>query len=263
VRIRILLGGSRYGSSLRFQCASLPGLRERLVDDPLSRRPHGRLSLRGRAALLPIECCVAVAFVTLAVTSYDSETKTSFVPQHGLRVSGDVQTAKVHENCDRSPGGPCYLLTRVIGRLSTPTDGVRIVDISYGYLVQLHAGQHVRLRLDPTDPRYAELAGQPRSPGGIWIAALLLAAAAIAVALVDGRSVLHLSRARSLAPTGNLTPRDNAGHPATRTVAQIPAKAAWQPVSPAVGLVVRTCARCMFESRGIWTRQTLWSWSRD
>jgi len=167
---------------------------ERMLDDPLPLRPYRRLGLRGRAGFWVLEWCVAIAFVILAVTTYQSEANTSFVQRHGKRVNGRVQSIEGQQHCGPGYGGACYLSTRLAVRLFPMTDGVRVVDISYAHAVHLRTGQHLQVLLDPTDPSYAELPGQPRTSGGVWIVAALLAAASIAVVAVDGRSVARLRR---------------------------------------------------------------------
>jgi len=145
---------------------------------------------------------VAIAFVLLALTTYGSEARSSFVQEHGRRVSGRVQSFDSQPICDPSPqGGTCYPSTRMAIRLSVPVGGVRVVHTSEARSLHLGSGRHVQVLLDPADPSYAELAGQPRTSGGIWIVAALLAAASIALVLIDGRSVLRRTARRRRHPT--------------------------------------------------------------
>jgi hypothetical protein len=182
------------------------GLRfpDRLLSDP--RAPHKRLSPRGRTVLWVLECCVAIAFVALAVTTYSTENKTSYVQGHGKRVSGRVQSIDESQECNGSQQGPCYPLTRLAVRLATAIAGVQVVHLSYAHAVSLHDGQRVQVLLDPTNPNYAELAGEPRSPGGLWIVAALLAVVSIVVTVRDGRSVLRMRQRRRHLPS-SLTDR--------------------------------------------------------
>jgi hypothetical protein len=161
--------------------------------DPLA--PHRRASRRTRLWFLAFEACVALALVVLAIATFGSESHASFVQQHGIAVTGRVKAVRSPTSCTSYVGmGPCSNGTDAAVSLARPVDGVRTVDVAYGHLVPVKPGQTVDLLLDPRNPRYAELTGRSRSPGGVWIAAAVLALAVIAGVIVDARSVLRSRR---------------------------------------------------------------------
>lgn len=73
--------------------------RERLLVQPVSLRARGRIRPRRRVGLWILECCVATAFVVLAVTAYRAQANASFVQQHGRPVRGRVQSIQTHTDC--------------------------------------------------------------------------------------------------------------------------------------------------------------------
>lgn len=170
--------------------------------DPLT-RPHRTASFRVRAAFLALECCVALAFLTLAVLSYRSTATSSYVQRHGIRTAGYIEAVH-HQTCGTPYEPASCIQTSLTVRLTRSVHGVRRLQIDYGRYVAAPANRRVIVRVDPQDPHYGELANQPRTSAVIWIVAAILAAAVITVAVLDGAALLrkrrrHRERARGLA----------------------------------------------------------------
>ena len=162
-----------------------------LFIDPL-RPARRRLGFRARAGFLALESCVAIALVVLAVITYTGEAKSSYVQSNGIHATGRVQS--INENALCGSRGPCYPTTRLTVKLTHPVHGISIVRVRELRAADLTAGQRVNMRLDPADPAYGEVAGQPRTAPGIWIIAAVLAAVALIAVIRDGRSVTRLRR---------------------------------------------------------------------
>jgi hypothetical protein len=158
--------------------------------DPLA-RPHRTASLRARAAFFAFECCVALAFIALALLSYRSASTTSYVQRHGIQAAGHI--AAVHRQACAPYRSDCIETTFTV-TLTTPVKGVRRFQINYGRNVATPTNRRVEVRVDPRDPHYAELERQPRTSAGIWIGATILAAVIIAATALDGAAVLRKRR---------------------------------------------------------------------
>lgn len=159
-----------------------------------------RIGLRWRVLFLALECSTAIAFALLAVITYQSQTRSNFVQQHGVRVSARVSSLDVLGTCVPEYGAGYCSATQITARLAHRVDGIQTVHASYPRTLPVRLHQRIRVVLDPRNPSYGELAGQPRSSSGIWIVAVILAAVAAVVALLDGRSVLRFIRHRRRSP---------------------------------------------------------------
>jgi hypothetical protein len=159
--------------------------------DPLARHRR-RATLRVRARFLALEVVIAAAFIALTASTYHSQTNTGFVQRQGITARGRVTSLR-RATC-RSPYAPSCPQTRLVVTLMTPERGVRTVEVTYPQYLVAYPGERVTLKLDPRNPRYAELARQPRSPAGIWIIAAVLAALALAVTVADGLSLRRAHR---------------------------------------------------------------------
>jgi hypothetical protein len=152
-----------------------------------------RIGLRWRALFLTFECAVTIAFALLAARTYDSQARSELVQKHGFRVNGRVVSRNIYGGCIPRSAVGCYA-TEIIVKFTRPAGRARTIAVGYPRNVPVRRGQQVQLALDPHDPSYAELIGQPRSSSGIWVVAVVLAALAAAVTLLDARRVLRLSR---------------------------------------------------------------------
>ncbi len=75
--------------------------------------------------------------------------------------------------------GDCLPRALLTVTVTTPVEGVRVVQIAYSGASRLRAGQHVTVLADPHDPRYAEIPGAA-SPGPVGFVPLVCFAAILA-----------------------------------------------------------------------------------
>lgn len=157
--------------------------------DPLA-RPLRATGLRARLAFLAVECCVALAFVVLALLSYRSASATSYVQRHGVRATGYIESVH-HQTCGTPYEPTSCVGTRFTVRLTRPVHGVRVLEINYGRYVPTPADRRVGVRVDPRHPNYGELATQPGTSPIIWILAAILAAVVTAATVLDIGALLR------------------------------------------------------------------------
>ena len=132
-------------------------------------------------------------FIALAIISDGQGATTSFVQRHGLRATGYIQDVR-HDAC-----GTPYQSQTCIGasftvRLVHPVDGVSRVSIAHPQYVPTPTNRPEPVRIDPHNPRYAELAGRPRSTTTIWMLGVILSAIVVGFTALDARSLLRAWR---------------------------------------------------------------------
>lgn len=162
--------------------------------DRRSSRRGSRLYRRGLRRRSPWSVVLGGVFLVLvsAGCAYDtyaanaSAAKSSYTQSSGVRENATVTNVVNNKDCGR---GGCTYSADVYVDLSRPVSGQTTADVSVPNSVNYTDGQTITVLVDPKDPGYAELPGQPdnQASTAIWVAVVAAVVLAFGIlAIVRG-----------------------------------------------------------------------------
>lgn len=132
--------------------------------------------------------CLVAMFNTIADAN-----RSSYVQQHGVRVSGTVTNVDELKSCGRYS---CSYTAEITVRLAEPFQGSATTVVHYPSFSDLDPGQVVQVLVDPKQPGYAELPGSPDTKSSQWIGLIFGCLLFGALAVFSALELLRLLRRR-------------------------------------------------------------------
>ena len=136
---------------------------------------------------------VAAGLVVIALISHSHAQRSAFVQKHGISTNATVVAVNNTQYCSRHG---CHWTASIPVSMAAPVDGVLTPIVHYPGFSELRSGEQVAVLVDPREPAYAELPGHPFTRAWAWIFALVLAAAAAGMALLNGLGLVRVSAHR-------------------------------------------------------------------
>lgn len=147
-----------------------------------------------------------IGFAVVAVGAHAAASKSSYTQSNGIQDSATVDNVSNYSSSGR--GGTTYWAS-IAATLERPVDGQWTTVVNIPNNVSYHTGQAISILVDPADPGYAELPGQPDATDSTTAGAAI----GSAVALLAGVATVVNSfrvRARLRAIRVQATPEEPA-----------------------------------------------------
>ena len=151
---------------------------------------------RGTLIMALLAYLACAAFAVAAVVEHAETVQSSYVQAHGVRDTATVVSVHNIEHTGKHRAPPS---AEVTVRLQQPVDGTSTSVVHVPDHDSSAPGDTIAVVVDPRQPGYSELPGEPNTTAWKWIGSLCLSVLLLVGAVVLTRKAVRLSRQRRAA----------------------------------------------------------------
>jgi hypothetical protein len=181
-------------------------------DQPVARSFRSTSVSRRRRRYSPVTQAVLLVFIAGAtagcivgaVKVHQQGERSSYTQSHGIQTNAIVDAVNNTQYCGRYG---CNWTSAILVSPLSPVDGVTTTTVHYDAYSSLMGGQQVQVLVDPNQPNYAELPGDPFTRSYSWIVFAGLALLFGWLTVLDLRGIAKQLAHRRAHRAGRLTPQ--------------------------------------------------------